>query len=163
MHKCTPWGCEDNLYSRAMWWTHAPTFNKWHKKKKKKKNTNKKVTLHMLTHGTIWGCGLTCLMICIHDKFRDIRERNVTIRSHIWTTNITSLWFQDIRECVTLWRLILWSLRCINRGWNVHTKQHLVDRKSSWKQMYHTSAKKLLLFACDSSFHESPSQFYLSI
>jgi hypothetical protein len=57
---------------------HAPTFNKWHKQHKKK---NKKVTLHMLTHGAMQGCGLTSLVVCIHDKFRDIRERNVTIRS----------------------------------------------------------------------------------
>ena len=64
-----------------MWHMHAPTFNKWHKKKKK--NKNKKVTLHMLTHGAMRGCGLTSLVVCINDKIRDIRERNVTIRSEI--------------------------------------------------------------------------------
>jgi len=45
-----------------MWQMHAPTFDKWHKKKKKKKKKtkkNKKVTLHMLTHGAMRGCGLT--------------------------------------------------------------------------------------------------------
>ena len=88
--------------SPAMWRMHAPTFNKQHKKKK-----NKKVTLHMLTHGIMRGCGLTSWVVCINDKFRDIRERNVTIRSEIWTTNIRSLGFQDIRKCVTLWRLIV--------------------------------------------------------
>ena len=93
--------------SRAMWRTHAPTLNKWQQKKKKKKKT-----LHMLTHGAMQGCGLTSLVVCINDKFRDIRERNVTIRSEIWTTNICSLGFRDIRECVTLWRLIFQSLRC---------------------------------------------------
>ena len=31
--------------SRAMWHMHAPTFDKWHKKKK--------VTLHILTHGVM--------------------------------------------------------------------------------------------------------------
>ena len=31
--------------SQAMWDMHAPTFNKWHKKKIK--NKNKKVTLHI--------------------------------------------------------------------------------------------------------------------
>ena len=67
--------------SWVMWQTHAPPLNKWHKKKKK--NKNKKVTLHMLTHGTIQGRGLTSQMICINDKFRDIRERNATIRSEI--------------------------------------------------------------------------------
>ena len=51
------------------------------------------------------GCGLTSLVVCINDKFWDIREGNVTIRSEIWITNICALGFQDIRECVTLWSL----------------------------------------------------------
>jgi hypothetical protein len=98
---------------RAMWRTHALTFNRWHKKKKK--NTkNKKVTIHMLTHGTMRGCALTSLVACINDKFCDIREGNVTIRSEMWTTSIRSLGFWDIRECVTLWRLILRSWGCIS-------------------------------------------------
>jgi hypothetical protein len=87
--------------SWAMWRRDARTFNEWHKKKK---------TLHMLTHGAMRGCGLTSLVVCINDKFCDIRERNVTIRSDIWTTNIRSLGFWDTRECVTLWRLILHTL-----------------------------------------------------
>jgi hypothetical protein len=91
--------------SWTMWHLHAPTFNKWHKKKKKK-------TLHILTHGVMQGCGLTSLVVCINDKIRDVRERNVTIRSETWTTNIRSLGFHDIRERVTLWRLILRSLVC---------------------------------------------------
>jgi hypothetical protein len=37
----------------------------------------------------------------------------VTIRIDIWTTNTRSLGFQDSKECVTLWKLILWSLRYI--------------------------------------------------
>jgi hypothetical protein len=86
---------------------HAPTFNKWYKKKK---NKNKKVTLHMLTHGTMWGCGLTSWVVYIDDNFHDIREGYVSIRSEIWTTNIRSLGFRDIKECVTLWKLILQSL-----------------------------------------------------
>jgi hypothetical protein len=90
--------------SLVTWRTHAPTFNKWQKKKK---------TLHMLTHGAMWGRGLTSRVVCINDNFCDIRERNVTIRSEIWTTNIRSLGFWDIREYVTLWRLILRSFRCI--------------------------------------------------
>ena len=93
--------------SWAMWQTHAPTCNKWHEKKKKKK------TLHMLAHGAMWGCGLASWVVCNNDKFCDIRERNVTIRSEIWTTNIYSLGFWDIRECVTLWGLTLRSLGCI--------------------------------------------------
>ena len=92
-----------------MWHMHTPTFNKWQQKKKKK---NKKVTLHILTHGAMWGCRLTSLVICINDKIHDIRERNVTIRSEIWTTNIRSLGFRDIREQVTLWGWILRSLGC---------------------------------------------------
>jgi hypothetical protein len=97
--------------SQAMWQMHAPTFNKWHKKNKKT-NKNKKVTLHMLTHSAMQGCGLTSLVVCINDKVYDIREGNVTIRSEISIMNVCSLGFQDIRECVTLWRLILWSLGC---------------------------------------------------
>jgi hypothetical protein len=90
---------------------HAPTFNKWHKNK----NKNKKVTLHILTHGTMQECGLISLVVCINNKFCDIRERNVTVRSEIWSMNIRSLGFQDIREWVTLWRVILWSLGCISQ------------------------------------------------
>ena len=41
------------------------TFNKWHEKEKKKK----KVTLHMLTHDAMRGCGLTSLVVCINDNF----------------------------------------------------------------------------------------------
>ena len=37
----------------------------------------------MLTHGAMRGCGLTSLMVCIDDKFRDIRKRDVTMRSEI--------------------------------------------------------------------------------
>ena len=60
----------------------------------------------------MWGCKLTSWVVCINDKFRDIRERNVIIRRDIWTTNIPSLGFWDIREYVTLWRLILHNLGC---------------------------------------------------
>ena len=98
--------------SRAMWQTHAPTFNKWHTEIHMKKKEKKKVTPHMLTHGAMRGCGLTSWVVCIHDKFRDIQKRNVTIRSEMWTTNIRSSWFRDIREWVTLWKLILRSLGC---------------------------------------------------
>ena len=89
---------------------------KWHKKKEKK---NKKVTLHMLTHGAMQGCKLTSWVVCINDKFCDIRKRNVTIRSEIWTTNIRSLGFWDIKECVTLWKLISWSLVCTNSVFHI--------------------------------------------
>jgi hypothetical protein len=64
-----------------MWHMDATTFNKWHKKKNE--NKNKKVTLHILTHGAMRGCGLTSLVVCTNDKICDIRERNVTIRSEI--------------------------------------------------------------------------------
>ena len=96
--------------SHAMWRTHAPTFNKWHTKNKNKN----KVTLHILTYGAMWGCKLTSLKVCINDKFCDIRERiqNVTIWSEIWTMSIRSLGLQDIRECETLYGLILRSLGC---------------------------------------------------
>ena len=45
-------------------------------------------------------------------KKTNIKERNVTKRSEIRTMNILSLEFQDIREWVILWRLILRSLGC---------------------------------------------------
>jgi hypothetical protein len=116
--------CEDNLNlfsltyanvvhstwpSHAMWRTQAPKFNKWRQKKKKK-------TLHMLTHDAMRGCGLTSLVVCINDNFHNLRERNVTIRSDIWTMNIHSLGFWDIRGFVTLWRLILRSSGCTMQG-----------------------------------------------
>ena len=50
---------------------HAPTFNKWHKKKD---NKNKKVTLHILTHGALRGCGLNASVVCINDEICDIKE-----------------------------------------------------------------------------------------
>jgi len=67
------------------------------------------------SHGAMWGCGLTSWMVCNIDKVHDIRERNVTIRSEIWTTNIRALGFRDTREWVTLWRLILRSLGCMSK------------------------------------------------
>ena len=51
----------------------------------------------MLTHGAVRGCGLISWVVCINVKFRDIRERNVTIRSETCTMNICSLGFRDIR------------------------------------------------------------------
>ena len=66
-----------------------------------------------LTRGAMRGSGLPSLVACINGTFRDIRERNVTIRSEIWATSIHSLGFWDIREWLILWGLILWSLGCI--------------------------------------------------
>ena len=67
----------------------------------------------MSTHDAMRGCGLTSWMVCINDNKMSIRflERNVTIRSEIWTTNNRSRGFHDIRECVTLQRWMLRSLR----------------------------------------------------
>ena len=71
-----------------MWQTHAP-FNKCHKKEKEKeknenkKNENKKVTLHIVDTWRTARVWLTSLVICIDDKFCDLKERNVTIRSEI--------------------------------------------------------------------------------
>ena len=78
----------------GMWHMQAPTFNKWHKRKTK--NKNKKVTQHILTHGAMRRCGLTSLVVCNNDKFCDIRQRNVTIKSKAWTTNTSSLGFWEI-------------------------------------------------------------------
>ena len=67
-------------------------------------------------HMAQWeGCELTSLVVYIKNIFYDIRKINVTLRSQIWTTNIRSLGFWDIRERVTLWGLILRSLGCIYR------------------------------------------------
>ena len=46
--------------SRAMWHMHALTFNKWHKQQQQQKK-KKKVTLHILTHGAMQGCGIDFL------------------------------------------------------------------------------------------------------
>jgi hypothetical protein len=53
---------------------------------------------HILTYDAMQGCGLTSWVVCINDKFRDIRERDVTIRSEIRTTDNRSRGFRDIRE-----------------------------------------------------------------
>ena len=86
----------------------------------------------MLTRGTMRGCGLTSLVVCINDKFCDIRERNVTIRSEIWTTNIHFLGFRDIREWVTVWRLILRSLGCsilVSKVWRHQPSDWITNMK----------------------------------
>ena len=74
-------------------------------------------------HSTYWhkaqceGVGWLLWWVASMTKIRDIREWNVTIGSEIWTTNILSLGFCDIREWVISWRLILRSLGCIaSRG-----------------------------------------------
>ena len=85
----------------ALWQIMHRQSNEWHMKK----------TIHILTHGTMQGCELTSLVVCINGKTRDTRERNVTM-SEIWTKNIHSLGSRDTREWVTLWRLMLWSLGC---------------------------------------------------
>jgi hypothetical protein len=37
----------------------------------------------MLTHGAMRGCGLTSLVVCIIDKFCDMKEKNVKIKIDI--------------------------------------------------------------------------------
>ena len=59
--------------------------------KRKKGNKNKKMTLHISTHGTMQGCGLT-LMVYINDKIRDIRERNVTTWSERFELRTSVPW-----------------------------------------------------------------------
>ena len=106
--------------SWAMWHMHAQTFNKWQKKKKK--------TLHILTHGAIRWCGLTSLVVCINDNICDRRERNVTIKSEIWTTNFRSLGFWGIGERVRLWGLILRSFGCTSNEWRKMERSQHVTR-----------------------------------
>ena len=57
----------------------ADTFNKWHNKI----INNKRVTLHILTHGQLQECGFIFLVVCINDKTRGIKERKVTMYSEI--------------------------------------------------------------------------------
>ena len=109
--------------SRVKWHMHAPTFNKWQKKKK-----NEKVTLHILTHGAMQGCALTSLVVWISDKICDIRERNLTIKSEIWTTNIRSLGFRDVREWV-----ILQSFKCSYRVFSkIHCNLWCIAHTHRW-------------------------------
>ena len=69
-------------------------------------------------HSTCWHMaqceGVSWLLwwFALLTNIRDIRERNTIIRNEIWTTSIRSLRFGDIRERVTLRRLILQSLGC---------------------------------------------------
>ena len=77
----------------------------------KKKRRIHSIYWYMMQMGE---CGLTSMVVCSNGKTHDIRERNATIRSEIWTKNIRSLGFWDSRECVTLQRLILRSLGCIS-------------------------------------------------
>ena len=78
-------------------------------RKRKRKRRCYSTCWHMaLCEGVGWHLQWFALMT----KFCDIREKNVTIRSEIWTTNIHSLEFRDSRECVTLWRFISRSLGC---------------------------------------------------
>ena len=53
------------------------------------------------------GVGWLLWWFALVTKNRDISERNVTLKCEIWAMNICSLGFQGIRECVTLWRLIV--------------------------------------------------------
>ena len=70
-------------------------------------------------HSTYWlvaqceGVGWLLWWFALMAKPCDIRERNVTIKSENWTTNICSLGFWNIRERVTFWSVILQSLGCI--------------------------------------------------
>ena len=50
------------------------------------------------------------LVIYFNVKTRDIWKGNLTTRSEVYTENLCSRWFQDIRKGVTLRRLILQSL-----------------------------------------------------
>ena len=86
---------------------------------------------HVLTRGAMRGCGLPSLMVCINGITCDIRETNVTKRSEIWTKNIRSLGFWNVREWHTLRELILWILGCIYRAcqWWVLWINNLVCKK----------------------------------
>jgi hypothetical protein len=70
-------------------------------------------------HSTCWhmaqceeGVGWLLWWFALMTNFVIWEKRNATTRSEIWTMNIRSVGFWDIRECVTLWRSILQSLGC---------------------------------------------------
>ena len=73
-------------------------------------------------HSTYWhmaqckGVGWLLWWFALITNIRDIRERNVTIKSVVWTMNIRSLRFRDIRKWVILWGLTLGSLGCNLQG-----------------------------------------------
>ena len=86
-------------------------------------------------HSTYWhmrqceGVGWHLWWFALMIEICDIKERNVTIKSEIWTTNIHSLGFQDIKEWVTIRGLILRSLGCImDRTINAHGIQAQIYR-----------------------------------
>ena len=57
-------------------------------------------------------CGLNPLVVYLNVETHDIWERNMTTRGEIQAENFRSLKMWDIREGVTLRRLILRSLGC---------------------------------------------------
>ena len=102
--------------SHAMWHIYAPTFNKWHKKRNKKRKWHSTYWHMAQCEGVGWLLWWFALL-----KICDIRERNVTIRSEVWTMNIRSLGFRDIREWVILWGLYYGV-------WGVHFLFHKIKR-----------------------------------
>ena len=81
-------------------------------------------------------CGLNSLVLDFNVKPRDIYgSGNVIIRSEISIEKICSLRFQDIKEGVTLRRLILWSIECIG----VHVDlANCNESLSLWQLMWGT-------------------------
>ena len=76
----------------------------------------------------------------------------MTIKIEIWSTNIHSLRFGNIRECVTLWKVILQSLGC---PWNFITPQL---NTLTWflcqpSEMYRMNVRKLWLLHVMQSRH----------
>ena len=61
----------------------------------------------------MWACGFNSLVVYFYVNTRDIREEYMTTRSELYTEDIRSLGFRDVREGVTWRRLILWSLEYI--------------------------------------------------
>ena len=64
----------------------------------------------MMTTWCVWACGLDSSMVYSDVKTHDIWEGKVIIRNEIYFENIRSWRFRDIREGVTLRKLILRSL-----------------------------------------------------
>ena len=87
----------------AMWHMQAPTFTSGRRRRGRIRRWRSTYWHMAQCEGVGWLLSWFALMT----KTCDIGERNVTIRSEFWTTNIRSLWFQDTREWVILWRFIL--------------------------------------------------------
>jgi hypothetical protein len=92
--------------SRAMWQTHAPNIQQ--EAEEEKEDTPHVDTWRNVKVWVDFFSGLHQWQIPWYKKKKyDNKEWDLN------TTSIRSLGFCDIKECVTLWRSILWSFGCV--------------------------------------------------